>query len=117
MKKNIFYFLLFGILANCTGSSNQKLHSATANQSGTFTLAENWPSLPAEFIMGTPPGIAIDSHQNIFVFQRALEDAVLSEDGLIHENTILMLENSTGKILASWGSNRFKKPHGLTVVV
>ena len=115
MKKIVFYSLLLVILENCSGTSNRKLHSATANHSGTFVLAENWPSFPAKFVMGTPPGIGIDSHQNIFVFQRALDDTELSVDGLVKENTILMLDNSTGKILASWGSNQFKKPHGLSV--
>lgn len=115
MKKTIFYQLLIISLFSCTNSSTKKSSSLTPAQTETFVPATNWPSFPENFVLGTPSAIGVDSHQNIFVFQRALEDAQRSKDGLIKENTVLMLDNQTGKILASWGSNQFKKPHGLTI--
>ena len=115
MKRIIFYALLLLTIVSCMNSSNKKTVLTTSVTADDFTQILNWPALPDSFVLGTPPSIGIDSHQNIFVFQRAKAGAVLSPDGLIQENTVIVLDHETGKLLASWGSNQFKKPHGLTV--
>ena len=78
-----------------------------------------WPQLPEGFSLGQVNGIGIDTSQNIFLFHRAERRwKTLNEvfpDTPISANTILLLDNESGKLLKSWGANLFIMPHGLTV--
>lgn len=115
MQKIILcFFLLGGVMISCRNTTHKKMTSGMQGHE-TYAEAKDWPSFPEGFIMGTPSGIGIDSHQNIFVFQRALQDSELTEEGLIKADAVLMIDHQTGRIRASWGSNQFKEPHGLTV--
>ncbi|HMH24852.1 MAG TPA: peptidyl-alpha-hydroxyglycine alpha-amidating lyase family protein [Puia sp.] len=86
--------------------------------SGNYELVKDWPRLPADFGLGNPTGLGIDSNQHIFVFHRAERKWPLNgrmPDASIVSKTILMLERDNGEILNSWGDNLFIMPHGLTV--
>lgn len=77
-----------------------------------YELVEDWPQLPPRYQVGQPTGIGIDSEGHIFVFHRASRRWTEPfPDSLILENTILELENETGKLVNSWGANSFIMPH------
>lgn len=81
-----------------------------------YELVKSWPQLPANYELGNPTGIGVDTNQNIFVFSRAYRrwtDPM--PDSLISAKTILKLDRKTGTIIESWGENRFIMPHGLSV--
>lgn len=115
MNRFILVALILLLFSNCNNSSSRKTTNSKEITAKDFVLVSDWPKLPEHFILGTPPAIGIDSYQNIFVFQRLKTGEELTSEGLIPHNTVIMLDHKTGKILASWGSNQFKKPHGLTV--
>jgi peptidylamidoglycolate lyase len=114
--KIITGLFLFVIIFSLGCNRRNDNTSAKENKSVKYELDKNWPMFPAGFVLGNPTGIGIDSHQDIFVFHRA--GRLWTEpfpDSTISENTILMLDHLTGKILSSWGKNLFIMPHGLTV--
>jgi peptidylamidoglycolate lyase len=83
-----------------------------------YEVVKNWPQLSANFHLGNPTGIGIDTNQNIVVFQRAYRKWPLFgslPESFITDNTILMLDRETGRIIESWGANLFIMPHGLRV--
>jgi peptidylamidoglycolate lyase len=81
-----------------------------------YELVKDWPQLSPGYILSQPTGIGIDSREHIFVFHRTGRRWTNPfPDSLISLNTILELENETGKIINSWGANQFIMPHGLTV--
>jgi peptidylamidoglycolate lyase len=80
-----------------------------------YYLDQGWPQLSG-YPLSQPSGLGIDTSQNIFVFNRT--GRTWTEpfpDLLIPENTILLLDRETGRMLNSWGANLFIMPHGLTV--
>lgn len=93
--------------------------NAEAFNIGTrYQLVNNWPNLPKGFVLGNPTGIGIDHDQNLVVFHRASREWPLlmpMPQSKIVENTVLVLDKNTGKIIKSWGANLFVMPHGLTV--
>ena len=82
-----------------------------------YQLVKNWPRLPFDTIPGSPTGLGVDSNQNIFVFHRAGR-VWSAESGMpesfIPGKTVLLL-NTVGEIINSWGGDFFVMPHGLTV--
>ena len=82
----------------------------------SYELVEGWPQLSQGYVLSQPTGIGIGYNDHIFVFHRTgrrWTDPF--PDSLISMNTILELDNQSGKILNSWGANYFIMPHGLTV--
>ena len=79
-------------------------------------LVNNWPELSKDYKLGQPTGIGIDKEDHIFVFHRAGRKWTKPfPDSVISQNTVLELDNESGKIINSWGENYFIMPHGLTV--
>tara|TARA_B110000305_G_scaffold237518_1_gene301007 strand:+ start:524 stop:1501 length:978 start_codon:yes stop_codon:yes gene_type:complete len=105
MIKN-YYLLLSLLFFICCADDNVK----------TYELADHWPMLPNDFILGNPTGIGVSSSNDIVVFHRGSrvwQTPMPTEK--IKEKTILILDNKTGKIKNAWGSNLFIMPHGLEV--
>lgn len=66
--------------------------------------------------LGQATGIGVDSHNHVFVFHRANRTwGETMPTNPIDQNTVVMLDASTGKPLAEWGADRFIMPHGLSV--
>jgi peptidylamidoglycolate lyase len=83
-----------------------------------YRLVQGWPQLPGGFLLGNPSGIGIDTEQNVIVFHRASKKWPLLfpfSFAPILENTVLVLDRNTGRIIAEWGSGLFVMPHSLTV--
>lgn len=86
------------------------------NRRVEYELVKEWPQLSPGYVLSQPTGIGIDSKEHVFVFHRTGRKWTTPfPDSLISKNTILELDNETGKILNSWGANYFIMPHGLTV--
>jgi peptidylamidoglycolate lyase len=81
-----------------------------------YHVVYGWPDLPDDFAFGHVSGVAVDSHNQVFVFHRA-EHSTLGKvfDAPISSPTILCFDGATGKLVASWGAGIFFNPHGLRV--
>ena len=81
-----------------------------------YQIDRSWSDNAAKIKLGQATGVAIDSSNNVFVFHRASrkwQKPMPSKP--IVEDTIYKISGSTGKRLASWGSNEFIMPHGLSI--
>lgn len=82
----------------------------------SYELADQWPSLPNDFVLGNPTGIGVSSSNDIVVFHRGSRVwKIPMPTEKIKEKTILILDNKTGEIKNAWGSDLFIMPHGLEV--
>lgn len=108
---------IFGLLVCLTLSSHIKKEAPQKNIfDPTYELVTSWPELSKGYMLGQPTGIGIDKNDHLFVFHRAGRMWTTPfPDSAISQNTILELDNESGKILHSWGANYFIMPHGLTV--
>lgn len=82
----------------------------------SYGLEKNWPELPAGEVMGQVTGVAVDSHNHVFVFHRGSREweTPFPSHG-IEEDTVLMFEGDSGRLINSWGADLFIMPHGLSV--
>lgn len=83
---------------------------------GPYQVVHGWPVLPEGYILGQVSGVAVDSHNHVFVFHRGSRPWTTSQDVQpVAQPTILCFDGDTGKQVAAWGQNRFLLPHGLRV--
>ncbi len=90
--------------------------SIAASAESRHELVESWPQLPAGLALGPCSGIGVDSKNRIFVFHR--NDRKWTSpfpNAPIAKATVSVFDGPTGRLLFSWGGNRFIMPHGLTV--
>jgi peptidylamidoglycolate lyase len=114
---NSLITILIICLYACKGTQQGEMISV-ASSTNSYQLVQAWPSLPADYILGNPVGIGIDTAQNIVVFHRADREWPLlgsMPTSFITKKTIIVLDKQTGKLLHSWGDSLFIMPHGLTV--
>jgi peptidylamidoglycolate lyase len=79
----------------------------------SYSVVHGWPQLPVGFVLGQVSGVAVDSHNHVFVFQRAENSWAADRSRIIASPTVLCFDGNSGKLLSSWGQNRFLEPHGL----
>lgn len=111
------YFLIFAHFA-CSCNNYHTTGSNKKDNISAYELIAEWPQLPANFLLGNPTGIGIDTNQHIYVFHRAGRTWPYIQpipDSVISANTILVLDRDNGKIINSWGGSLFIMPHGLTI--
>ncbi len=91
--------------------------SHTLNAAPTsHTKVPNWPILPQGVSMGQTTGVAVDSHNHVFVFHRAKRQwKTPFSDQPIEQDTVFMFDGATGQLKSRWGANLFIMPHGLSV--
>lgn len=80
-----------------------------------YVVVHGWPELPAGFVLGQVSAVAVDSHNHVFVFHRAENSWAADKSHVIASPTVLCFDGASGKLLFSWGQNRFIEPHGLRV--
>lgn len=68
-----------------------------------FEVVPGWPQLPADWKLGDVAGVAVDSHDHVFVFHRGAE------------HSIFALEGESGRVVLSFGDRLFRRAHGLAV--
>ena len=67
----------------------------------SYTVDSSWPKRPERWSWGWTPGMACDSQDRIFVYSRC--------------DHPLLVFNTNGDLLASWGEGLLKDPHGITI--
>ncbi len=67
----------------------------------TYELVQDWPKLPEGWTFGTTSAVATDSQDRVYVFQR-------------HDPPVVVFD-SDGLYLSSWGSGIFSDPHGIFI--
>lgn len=71
---------------------------------GSFTYevsGENWGSLPKDWTYKEATAVAVDSKDNVYVFNRGTHPIVVFDSG--------------GNLLRTWGDGVFTNPHGITI--
>ena len=72
--------------------------------SGEYTYevsGENWGDLPEGWVYQEATAVAVDSSDNVYVFNRGGHPVIVFD--------------SDGKFLSSWGEDIFSTPHGITI--
>jgi peptidylamidoglycolate lyase len=91
-------------------------NSVIADSNRTYSIVANWPDVPKNFSMGQATGVAVDSHNHVFIFHRASREWVEPFPiEKIREHTVFMFDGATGELKNSWGGGLFIMPHGLSV--
>ena len=67
----------------------------------TFELVPDWEQLPSGWSHGDVAGVATDSQDRVFVFNRS-------------EHPVIIYDRD-GRFLGSWGEGVFTRPHGITI--
>ena len=106
MKRLIL--LLFIPLLFCCNES--------AKYSNEYELTKNWMKIPDDYVLGNPTGLALNSSQNLVVYHRGSRSwqVPMPEEKII-EDTFIEIDNISGEIIKSWGSELFIMPHGLEI--
>ena len=65
------------------------LHAQLWATSDVYQVVHGWPQLPEGFAFGQVSGVAVDSHNHVFVFHRG-------------DRPILRLDGSSGEVLGRW---------------
>lgn len=94
MRRFLFSSLLYCLLP----FSSQVL----AEGSQSYKVVHGWPSLPEGYSLDQVTGVAVDSHNHVWVFHRG-------------EGPVVCFEASTGRVLQSWGDGLFQSEHGMAV--
>src|ERR1700747_2761902 len=89
--------------------------SAQQKSPEPYAVVHGWPVLPDGMVLGQVSGVAVNSHNHVFVFHRAESSWASDKTHPISSPTILCFDGASGKLLASWGENRFLEPHGLGI--
>lgn len=101
----VFVCLLVSLTAN-TGFGDEV----------SYSVVHGWPDLPPGRILGEATGVAVDSHNHVFVFHRAGREwsEPFPEDA-IGTPTIAVFDGETGQLVSEWGADFFVMPHGLSI--
>jgi len=67
----------------------------------TFELVPDWEQLPEGWSHGDVAGVACDSQDRVYVFNRS-------------EHPVIVYDRD-GRFLSSWGEGVFPRPHGITI--
>lgn len=67
----------------------------------SYRLAEGWGQLPVGMIMGEVGGVAVDSGDRVYVYNRGADPMIVFD--------------RDGNFLRTWGQDRFKRPHGIHI--
>ena len=81
-----------------------------------YAVLHGWPELPIGRTLGQATGVAVDSHNHVFVFHRAgreWSDSFPAEP--IEASTVIVFDGETGEMVTEWGGNMFVMPHGLSI--
>jgi peptidylamidoglycolate lyase len=106
-RSSALFVLVFTTAIVC-GSARQKSPEP-------YAVVHGWPVLPDSMVLGQVSGVAVDSHNHVFVFHRAENSWATDKTHPIVSPAILCFDGDSGRLLASWGENRFLEPHGLRI--
>ena len=111
--------IVFSLVAVAsTVAENRTRASTTSMQSHSYRVVHGWPILPDGETLGGVAGVAVDSHERVFVFHRSgrtWPDSDELDQTPIPRPTVTVFDARSGAVRARWGSGQFAMPHGLTV--
>ena len=87
-----------------------------AEPASIYSLVNSWPKLPKGVELGQVTGVAVDSHNHVFVFHRSDRTWIQPfPKEKIKGHTIAMFKGETGELIKTFGEDKFIIPHGLSV--
>src|SRR5690242_18304016 len=107
MRNLTWILITLGLTVGTPAAFPQAAKPALPNP---YRAIENWAKLPPERKWGGAAGISIDSHQNLWVFERCAGNTCADRP----ESPILAFDPS-GKLIRHFGENMFVFPHGIFV--
>jgi peptidylamidoglycolate lyase len=75
----------------------------------------DWPRLPPNVEMGEAAGVAVDTTGHVFIFHRPGRGFDPAAAEPLKDPAVLVIDADTGRLIRSWGANRFLVPHGITI--
>ena len=89
---------------------------AKVKPTSLYSLDTSWPKLPKGVELGQVTGVAVDSHNHVFVFHRSDRTWIQPfPKEKIKGHTIAMFNGETGELIKTFGEDKFIMPHGLSV--
>jgi peptidylamidoglycolate lyase len=101
-----------GLLALLSGSAQPIIAGAPAVR---YDEVKGWPALPADVSMGEAAGVAVDSHNHVFVFHRPGRGFDPAATTPLADPAVLVIDAVTGRLIRAWGAGTFLVPHGITI--
>jgi peptidylamidoglycolate lyase len=101
---------LTGVIA--AGPSRRPLEAAATDR---YEEVKGWPALPSSMQLGEAAGVAVGANGHVFVFHRPGRGFDTSATEPLKDDAVLEIDAETGKLIRSWGANRFLVPHGITI--
>ena len=81
-----------------------------------YSLDSDWPKLQTGIALGQVTGVAVDSHNHVFVFHRSDRTWIQPfPKEKIKGHTIAMFKGETGELIKTFGEDKLIMPHGLSV--
>lgn len=109
-------FLMFLGCAGCNpGDNSESLDRSTSELK--YAVHHGWPSLPDGHILGFVTAVEVDSHGHIFTFHGFRKWVIPFAEEPEPDPSILMWNGEDGTLIASWGADTFRMPHGLSIDV
>lgn len=88
--------------------------TATAPVDEPFHVVSGWPKYPEGVRIGQATAVAVNSANEVILFQRGLPGD-RGPDGLLEATTLLVFDAQTGELRRTLGEGLFANPHGLDV--
>src|SRR5688572_931905 len=66
-----------------------------------YEVADHWEQLPEGWVHGDVAGVAVDSQDRVYVFNRG-------------EHPLIIYDRD-GRFVGHWGEGVFQRPHGITI--
>lgn len=98
-------------------SCSQGGESHLENSDNGFIVDESWPDAEVNSKLLYGSGVAVDASGNVLVLHRGSSFSLKPNHTMqsISEDVLLVISPISGKVLKSWGRNKFVKPHGIGI--
>jgi len=90
-------------------------HPVSAATVTAYQEVKGWPALPSGVQLGEVAGVAVDVNGHILIFHRPGRGFDPKATTKLTDPTVLEIDPVTGKLISSWGADRFLVPHGISV--
>jgi peptidylamidoglycolate lyase len=117
MKHLLLTTIAAVVLVGCGASVESSPQvEAKVKPTSLYSLDTSWPKLPKGVELGQVTGVAVDSHNHVFVFHRSDRTWIQPfPKEKIKGHTIAMFNGETGELIKTFGEDKFIIPHGLSV--
>ena len=106
MKHLLITTIAAVLLVGCGESqSSTPPVEAKVESTSLYSLDSDWPKLPTGVELGQVTGVAVDSHNHVFVFHRSDRTWIQPfPKEKIKGHTIAMFKGETGELIKTFGS-------------